>query len=271
MKNKVLATILMGVLIFSTSVQPIRAEVPEEWRYDEDNWEKYWEELEAEQSKKYQEEISESVRKTLEQDQIKRMEEEAEQAKKQAAYDGAYVDFDDESRYLSALEDEDNEDIFTNENVEVGTKNVVIKPVNKIGSKLKKELKACKRASRVFKYSISNKKNTITMSNTSYKTLLNYILTRFQDECDKVIGMEQDKITKNFEFDTANYTLTVYVTDGVDSEYSYGTRLVQSNIEDVLYYAKLYGLFRGAENPDDLELTILDVYTEELVFTNDPE
>ena len=71
----------MGSLIFSTTVQPIRAEVPEEWRYDEDNWEKYWEELEAEKSKKYQEEISESVRKTLEQDQIKRMEEEGEQAK----------------------------------------------------------------------------------------------------------------------------------------------------------------------------------------------
>ena len=61
------------------------------------------------------------------------------------------------------------------------------------------------------------------------------------------------------------------MTDGVDSEYSYGSRLVQSNIEDVLYYAKLYGLFRGAEEPDDLELTILDVYTEKLVFTNYPE
>lgn len=45
---------------------------------------------------------------------------------------------------------------------------------------------------------------------------------------------------------------------------------MENYLEDVLYYAKMYGLFFGAEDPDEIQIKVLDVYTEEVIFNNFP-
>lgn len=271
MKNKILSIILMAVFFFTGSVQNVSAYINEDWRYDEDMYEKYWEEKEREESERKQQAMYDELAKRREEQAIAEMEKQAEQEKKNAAYDGAYVDFDDNERYLPTWYDDDNKDIFTHDRITISGNYIIIKPETKIGNKLKNELKACKKDSRAFKYTITNKKNTIKMTHSSFKSLTAYIKAMFQSTCDKVIGIEQNGVIKNIEFDTADYSMNIYVTDDIASEYSYGMAALKENyLEDVLYYAKMYGLFFGAEDPDEIQIKVLDVYTEEVIFNNFP-
>lgn len=270
MKNKISAAILMTVLFFSVPVQPVLAEVPEEWRYNEDLFEYYWEDKEEEEAKRKQQDRLDAIRDKREWQAAQNMEEEAEKQKKDAAYEGEYVDFDDDERYLSGLEDEatdvyDNGDIDIMYHDEYGK--TVVYPPYKIDSNIRKLLKECKRLKKRFKYSISNKNNTISMTESCHNTFCTFLLEKFQTEGDKLIGLQQNTMFKNFDFDAAQFKLTVYVTDEYASEYSYADMLFKFDAKNLLSYAKLYGMFLGA-NPDDLELDILDVYTEESYFSN---
>lgn len=207
--------------------------------------------------------------KRREEQAIVEMEKKAEQEKKDAAYDGAYVDFDDKERYLSGLEEDLLGEVYgSNEEVMIyDEKGVTLCPTYKIDSKLKKLLKDCKRVSKRFKYTISNKKNTIKMSHDSYKKLITYILDKYQQEADKMIGMEQDGIFKDFDFAITDFELTVYVTDQFASEYTYANKLFEDKAKDLLYVLKFYGMILGADQ-DDLRINIVDVYTEETYFSN---
>lgn len=271
MKNKISAAVLMTVLFFSVPVQPVLAEVPEEWRYDEDMFEYYWEDKEKEEADKKQQEMYDKLAEKREWQANQQMEKEAEKEKKNAAYDGSYVDFDDEYRYLENYTEHLLGDIYDEGDIisydEEDDSKVIITPPYKTDSKLKKLLKECKRSSKKFKYSISNKKNTITMTRENYIRLTGFMFEKIQAAADKLIGIEQNGIFKDFEFDADEYALTVYVTDQFESEYSYTNTLFENKAKDILYLLRTYGVLHGAES-DDLDISILDIYTEESYFSN---
>jgi len=271
MKNKISAAVLLAALCFTMPARPVLAEVPEEWRYDEDFFEYYLEEKEKEEADRKQQEMYDKLAEKREWQANQQMEKDAEEEKKNAAYDGSYVDFDDEYRYLEDYSEHMMGDIYDEGDIvsydEDDENKVIITPSYKIDSKLKKLLKECKRSSKKFKYSIINKKNTITMTRENYVRLTEFMLEKIQAAADKLIGIEQNGIFKDFEFDVNGYILTVYVTDQFESEYSYTYTLFENRAKDILYLLKTYGVLHGAES-DDLGILILDIYTEESYFSN---
>ena len=105
------------------------------------------------------------------------------------------------------------------------------------------------------------------MTRENYVRLTEFMLEKIQAAADKLIGIEQNGIFKDFEFDVNGYILTVYVTDQFESEYSYTYTLFENRAKDILYLLKTYGVLHGAES-DDLGILILDIYTEESYFSN---